>query len=125
MHQSKRPSRRGAASRHPHRSSSRRNKENGSRQGSFRNRINNDILKDESGRIKKQRAVSFEQPQTTIHSKWCSGINTTNNEYKILTKQSIDHHSQLVNNDNNDDVVMDTVEPPSTITHHHYKPPRI
>lgn len=77
------------------------------------------------GRIKKQRAVSFEQPQQTIHSKWCPSINATNNEYKMLTKQNMDHHRTISNNNSSEDIVMDIAPPPPTITHHHYKPPRI
>lgn len=73
VHQIKRSSQRRAGSRHSHlhRSSSRRNKENGnSRPGSFRNK-NSENGKDDNGgtsgnRIRKTRAVSFEQPTTVV-----------------------------------------------------------
>lgn len=140
VHQSatgKRPSRRGTASRHhPHRSSSRRNKENGSRPGSFRNNklANNSNNPDIDGRLRKQRAVSFEQPPPPVvvvsaattssaaaasTASWC--------EYSISIDESdqpMAHSSgataAAVSSDG--DELMDTSPPPKES---HFKPPRV
>lgn len=143
VHQSatgKRPSRRGTASRHhPHRSSSRRNKENGSRPGSFRNNklANNSNNPDIDGRLRKQRAVSFEQPTPPVvvvsaatsssaasasgaaASKWC--------EYSISIDESdqpMAHSSGVASAavSSDGDELMDTSPPPKET---HFKPPRV
>lgn len=107
VQQLKRSSRRGS-SRHPHRSSSRRNKENGgSRPGSFRN---TNINSKDDGRIRKQRAVSFEQQQLPHqqiqHTKWC--LDKTDN----VDEQFDDDFNMM----------MDTSP---LIVEHHFKPPRV
>lgn len=136
VHHAKRPSRRGSRHGHVHRSSSRRNKENGSsRSNSFRNKAsgakgnsgigggggggngsganeannlgNSSVANKEYNRIRKQRAVSFEQTSaltgttmTTsasgcpmlvvgpINPKWREHASKSLDEKKLLSKQN-------------------------------------
>ncbi|XP_038108019.1 uncharacterized protein LOC6049842 isoform X3 [Culex quinquefasciatus] len=125
----KRPSRRGGSRHgHIHRSSSRRNKENGSsRSNSFRSKNNKvaaaavgsggavvaiDPAKDHHQRIRKQRAVSFEQTSaptgTTMTTSTSGGgggcpvvtVTGTNPKWRDFTSKSLDE-KKLLSKQNN------------------------
>ncbi|XP_055706256.1 uncharacterized protein LOC129803591 [Phlebotomus papatasi] len=139
VHQLKRAnSRRSGGSRHhPHRSSSRRNKENGSRSGSFRNNPGSGLQSSNShhnstagsqenattsgsaGRLKKPKGVTFDA--TITPAKWCDfpaidvpPQDATDTDVSMITDSNEDCHV----------VMMDTTPPQDTILHH-YKPPRV
>lgn len=75
-----------------------------------------------SGRIRKQRAVSFEQP--TLHQKWCDFPLMSKTPATTVEVQQHHHQNQLNIKLSNEDInMMDTTPPP--ILQHHYKPPRL
>lgn len=144
VHQAKRPSRRGQASRHhPHRSSSRRNKENGgSRSGSFRNKCaaGQQNSQDEHNRIRKARTVSFEQPpvvvvvpSTATLPQWCDYTKSIEDHLdRFINHHTTRHqqqqhnatHNALIQNSDitDNDELMDTSPP---IEFQYKAPPRV
>lgn len=143
VHQAKRPSRRNNATRHhPHRSSSRRNKENGSsRSGSFRNNgktlnaANHTNQIDDVTRInRKSRAVSFDQSSIVaeVSSKLCNRNNSDRNE-----RNTIGGHDLSIDAADGDKLASDNMVEDGIIgfdlidigiqtpTDHHFKPPRV